>query len=135
MSVKRRRMTGLSAEAALRLLGSVSLGRIVFTRHAMPAIRPVNHVLDGTDVIIRSHTGAAVVSEAASADGVVAYEADVIDPHSYLGWSVVVTGTAHIVSDPGDVARYQALLTSWAMQEMDQVIRIRPGIITGFRIE
>lgn len=47
----------------------------------MPAIRVVNHMLDGGDIIIRSHSGAAAVSAADSARGVVvAYEADTVSP-------------------------------------------------------
>ena len=52
-----RRLTGLTREQSLWLLGSVSLGRIVFAQDAMPAIRLVNHMLDGTGIIIRSHSG------------------------------------------------------------------------------
>lgn len=48
---------------------------------------------------------------------------------------MVVTGTAHLVRDPGEAARYQQTLTPWVTGEMDQVIRIRPGIITGFRLD
>jgi nitroimidazol reductase NimA-like FMN-containing flavoprotein (pyridoxamine 5'-phosphate oxidase superfamily) len=131
-----RRLTELSREQSLRLLGSVSLGRLVFTYRAMPAIRPVNHLLDGGDVIIRSHTGAAVVPAAGAARGiVVAYEADAIDPASHLGWSVVITGTARLVRDTDEVARYQQLLSPWVAGEMDQVIRIRPEIVTGFSLD
>lgn len=86
-------------------------------------------------VIIRSHSGAAVVSEAdAGRVVVVVYEADDIDPVTRLGWSVVVTGTAYLVADPGEVARYQRMLTPWAAGEMDQVICVRPAIVTGFRL-
>jgi nitroimidazol reductase NimA-like FMN-containing flavoprotein (pyridoxamine 5'-phosphate oxidase superfamily) len=135
MSVGQRQLTELDRSQALRLLGSVALGRIVFTRHAMPAIRPVNHVLDAGHIIIRSHSGAAVVSEADTDCGVVvAYEADDIDPVTHLGWSVVVTGTAYLVTDAGEKGRYQQLLTPWLDGEMDQVIRIRPAIVTGFRL-
>ena len=135
MSPGQRRLAELDRGQALRLLGSVTLGRIVFTRNAMPAIRPVNHVLDNGHVIIRSHSGAAVVSEADNDRGtVVAYEADDIDPVSHLGWSVVVTGTAHLVTDPGEAARYQRMLAPWVDGEMDQVIRVRPAIVTGFRL-
>jgi nitroimidazol reductase NimA-like FMN-containing flavoprotein (pyridoxamine 5'-phosphate oxidase superfamily) len=136
MSAGQRRLTQLTRDQSLRLLGSVSLGRIVFTQHAMPAIRPVNHLLDGGDVIIRSHTEAAVVSAADAAPGVVmAYEADAIDPDEHLGWSVVVTGTAHLVRDPEEVARYQRALRPWVSGEMDQVLRIQPEIVTGFRLD
>lgn len=37
----------LDRSEALRLLGTVPLGRIVFTHQALPAIRPVNHVVEG----------------------------------------------------------------------------------------
>jgi hypothetical protein len=36
----------------MRLLRSVSYGRIVFTRDALPAVRPVNHIIDDSEVII-----------------------------------------------------------------------------------
>ena len=49
MSVGQQRLTELTRGESLRLLGSVPLGRIVFTLHAMPAIRLVNHLLDGED--------------------------------------------------------------------------------------
>jgi len=47
----------------------------------------------GQSAIIRSHTGAAVVSAADTGHGVVvAYEADAVTPDDHLGWSVLVTG-------------------------------------------
>lgn len=125
----------LSREESLRLLGAVSLGRVVFTMRAMPAIRPVNHIVDGGNVIIRSHLGAAVAAAADRAEGaVVAYEADVIDPDSHVGWSVVVTGLARLVREPGEVARYQRMLRPWVAGEMDYVIRVSPELVTGFRL-
>jgi Pyridoxamine 5'-phosphate oxidase len=67
-------------------LASVSLGRIVFTRHAMPAIRPVNHLVDDQTIIVRSHLGAAIVERAAAEDGaVVCHEADELDPVRHTG--------------------------------------------------
>lgn len=136
MIAGQRQLIELDRAQALQLLGSVSLGRIVFTQRAMPAIRPVNHILDGTGIIIRSHSGAAIVSAADSARGaVVAYEADNINPVYLLGWSVMVTGIAHLVRDPGELARYRQALIPWVDREMDQVIRIQPEVITGFRLD
>lgn len=65
---------------------------------------------------------------------VVAYEADAIDPDTHLGWSVVVTGYAHLVTNPDELARYQELLHPWVKQTMDYAIRIRPDLITGIRL-
>ncbi|MGV9249072.1 pyridoxamine 5'-phosphate oxidase family protein [Streptomyces sp. NPDC003710] len=129
-----RKNVELDRDEALRLLGSVSFGRIVFTRHALPTVRPVNHLLNDGDIVIRTHEGAALTSHAQEADGsgvVVAYEADAIDPYTHLGWSVVVTGYAHLVTDPVELARYQTLLEPWVQQNMDYAVRIRPDLISG----
>lgn len=133
-TVEPRRRVELDSVEALRLLGSVSLGRIVFTRHALPTVRPVNHVLDGGDIVIRTHEAAALTSHAQQTDGpgvVVAYEADDIAPDTHLGWSVVVTGYARLVTDPGELARYQGMLRPWLEGAMDQAIRIHPDLVTG----
>ncbi|MFJ2785751.1 MULTISPECIES: pyridoxamine 5'-phosphate oxidase family protein [unclassified Streptomyces] len=132
-----RRTVELAADEALRLLGSVPLGRIVFTRQALPAIRPVNHVLEGGDIVIRTHEGSALTlgaREAGAPGVVVAYEADHIDPATRLGWSTVVTGYCHLVTDPTEAARYRSLLEPWSDQHMDQVVRVHPDLVTGIRL-
>ncbi|WP_406446899.1 pyridoxamine 5'-phosphate oxidase family protein [Streptomyces sp. NBC_01613] len=132
-----RQSVELGSDEALRLLGGISLGRIVFTRQALPTIRPVNHVLDNGHVIIRTHEGAALTSHAQEADGrgvVVAYEADSIDPNTHLGWSVVVTGYARLITDPDELARYRLMLRPWTNQAMDYAVRIHPALVTGIRL-
>src|SRR5258708_32786175 len=47
----------------MRLRGSVTVGRIVFTAAALPAIRAVCHLVDGDYVIIRTDSSAAITSE------------------------------------------------------------------------
>ncbi|MFH8769484.1 pyridoxamine 5'-phosphate oxidase family protein [Streptomyces sp. NPDC017958] len=129
-----RQSVELDRDEALRLLGSVSFGRIVFTRHALPTVRPVNHVLDDGDVVIRTHEGAALTSRAREADGsgvVVAYQADAIDPDTHLGWSVVVTGYAHLVTDQEELARYRDLLVPWVQRTMNYAVRIHPDLVNG----
>ncbi|WP_329272298.1 pyridoxamine 5'-phosphate oxidase family protein [Streptomyces pseudovenezuelae] len=132
-----RRSMGIDSVEALRLLGSVSFGRIAFTQQALPTIRPVNHVLADGDIVIRTHAGAALTSRTRQARDlgvVVAYEADDIDADTHLGWTVVVTGYARLISDPEELARYQALLRPWAEQTMDYAVRIRPDLVTGIRL-
>ncbi|MFE3630182.1 pyridoxamine 5'-phosphate oxidase family protein [Streptomyces goshikiensis] len=133
-----RHMRDLDRSEALRLLSTVSLGRIVFTRHALPAVRPVNHLVVGEDVIVRIHEDEALGSLVAPCDVpgvVVAYEADVIDPITHLGWSVVVTGYARVVADTDEGDRYASLLRPWVARPMTSVLRIRPDLVTGFRLE
>jgi hypothetical protein len=132
-----RRTVELDPAEAMRLLGGVSLGRIVFTQQALPAIRPVNHIMHDGDIIVRTHKGAALAAylQGSSAPGVVvAYEADVIDPDTHTGWSVVATGYARLVTDPTELDQYQERLQPWVDQVMDYAVRIHPEVITGIRL-
>lgn len=122
----------LTRAQALALLGSVSFGRIVFTRGALPAIRPVNHALIDGHLVIRTHEGAALTKVAGTGGVVVAYEADAIDPDTHLGWSVVVTGFARLVTDPALLDRYEALLSPWINRRMEQAVAIELDQVTGF---
>lgn len=126
-----RQLHPLTNEEALSRLGSVPFGRVVFSQNAMPAIRPVNHVVDCGAVIIRTHLGAALMR---SIDVVVAYEADAIDPQARLGWSVVITGYARHVQQADEVRRYEEMLRPWVDGPMNQLIRIRPRMITGYEL-
>ena len=105
-----RQTVELNAAECWRLLAGVSLGRIVFTWRAMPAIRPVNHLVDEESIIIRSHLGAAIVARSAGDGVVVCYEADDLDAVRHTGWSVIATGLARLVRDSTAVARYERAL-------------------------
>lgn len=129
-----RQAVALTDEESWELLGSVELGRVVFTMKAMPAIRPVNHLVDNKTIIIRSHLGAAIVGHAAGDGAVVCYEADELDPDRHTGWSVIVTGRACLVHGQAAAARCRGLLEPWADGQMDHVISITPEIITGIRL-
>jgi len=130
-----RRLTPLLPAEALTLLASVPFGRVVFTQNALPAIRPVNHLLDRGRIIVRTRLGAKVATTAdAFTPTVVAYEADQLDPIRRLGWSVVVTGYARQITDPAETTRLHAALTPWVDMTMDTVIAIEPELVTGFRL-
>ena len=141
--VEPRALRELDRDEALDLLGSVSYGRVVFTLAALPAIRPVNHVVDDGEVVIRTRRLAGLSTALAehadpaldqNPDLVVAYEADELDPASRTGWSVVVTGIARTVTDPARLARISARLRPWVDSEMDTAIAITPEIVTGMRL-
>ena len=126
-----KRLRELPRSLSLRLLGSVPMGRIVFTMDALPAIRPINHVVVDGDVMMRCHDGAALLDAIGQ---VVAFEADQIDPESRTGWSVVVTGKAEGVDDADQAARYRLLLRPRVDLETVHVVRIRPELVTGYKL-
>jgi hypothetical protein len=86
----------LTVRECLAHLRTATIGRLVYTDRALPAIRPVRFVLDDEDVLVR--TG--LTGEISTMPGeVVAFEADQLDPVG-LGWTVVVVGPARPV--PGE---------------------------------
>lgn len=133
--VDRNGLVMLERGECLRLLGLADLGRIGLTSGALPAVLPVNFHFDGDDILIRTSPGSKL--EAATHDSVVAFEVDEIDPAAHAGWSVMVQGIARHVTDPVELARIGALpLPRWAPAgEDDDIVAIRPEIVSGRRIE
>ncbi len=130
-----RRIVDLDRDTALGLLASAPFGRIVFMRDALPAVRPVNHLVEGETVIVRTGlTSKLTTAVRGNSAVVVTYEADDIDPVGRLGWSVTVTGLARPVTDPVRIARYERLLTPWVDKTMDSVIEIETTIVAGIRL-
>ena len=94
------RLESLDQRECHSLLATHSMGRVAFTQHALPAIRPVNYTLQGTHIVLRTRADGL----AAQLDGqVVAFEIDDVDADTESGWSVVVTGTARVVRETTDL--------------------------------
>ncbi|MBF6249369.1 pyridoxamine 5'-phosphate oxidase family protein [Nocardia farcinica] len=130
-----RTMLEIGRGEAMALLARMPFGRIVFTRDALPAIRPVNHLVDGQSIVVRTGaTTGLAASVRARGSVVVAYEADEIDPVRGLGWSVVVTGCARPVTDPDLLAGYSARLRSWVDPAPDEVVAIEATLVHGVRL-
>jgi len=129
-----RQLEELTRTRALALLSSVPIGRLVFTHQALPAIRPVNHLVEGESIIVRATAGAAVTAAAARDGVVVAYEADVIDAERREGWSVIIVGTARLMTDDLAAERYRRRLHPWLAGPMDDVITISADVVTGYRM-
>lgn len=126
-----RELRELTIAEALRLLGTVRFGRIVFARYALPTIRPVNHIVEGQDVVIHANLG--IVPPHVERQ-VVAYEADTINHDTQLGWCVILTGTTEAVTDPDDVLRYERQVDPWLHGVQHRIIRIHPDIVTGIEL-
>lgn len=122
----------LTRAESLRLLAGVGVGRIVFSHQALPAICPVNHLVDGEEVILSGPIRAGLRS---ALDTVVAYEADHVDADGRIRWSVMVTGVARQVTAPQDAVRYRQVLRQWEASDTDYIIRIRPELVTGFTLD
>ena len=127
-------ITKLARADCLALLPSVRVGRVVFTHHALPAIRPVNFVVDDGDIVVRTGKGSALA--AATGDAIVAFEVDEIDVEKETGWSVVVIGLAQQIVQPDIIDRMSIRVKPWGAppQREDFFVRIRTELVSGRRI-
>jgi uncharacterized protein len=118
----------------LALLRSRPLGRLAYLDAGAPSVVPVNHLVDGSTVVLRSLTGGKL--DAAIVGHPVAFQLDDHDASRGTGWSVLVRGHADLVDDEDLVARYDGELDSWAITDPAQAswIRIIPDEISGRRL-
>ena len=105
---------------------------MVFTVGALPAIVPVTFAVHGEAVVMC--TAADTRLAIAANGGVLAFEADDVDPVTCTGWSVVVTGVAELVTDPTERAGIHAVVAPWAPGQHDVFIRLPFTVVTGRRI-
>jgi uncharacterized protein len=120
----------LTRNDCLRLLATVPIGRIIYTRQALPAVELVNFAFESGDIIIRTNRGGKLA--AATRGAIVAFEADVVDPERRAGWSVTAVGPARAVSDAADIARLQEMgPDSWVPGPLEHFIRISPQLLNG----
>ena len=126
-------LEALPFDACLRLLASVPLGRVGFYADGEIVILPVNHAMEGQNVVFRTARGSKLT--AAEEQELVAFEADGYDLQTRSGWSVLVTGRAVVVYEEAEIQRLDALgLHPWATAvERPFWIRIRPTSVTGRR--
>ena len=109
------------------------VGRIVYTRQALPAVEMVNFALVGGDIVIR--TSAEGKLAAATRGAVVAFEADSVDLAERTGWSVTIVGQARAVTDGAEIRRLErAAPPSWVTGQSGHFIRISPAMVNGRRV-
>ena len=123
----------LPFDVCLRLLASVPIGRVGFCADGEVVILPVNHAVDGQDVVFRTASGSKLT--AAGEQDLVAFEADRYDLQTRTGWSILVTGRATVVYDEAEVRRLNRLnLHPWATTvDHPFWVRIHPTSVTGRR--
>lgn len=133
MEIDRNGLEVLDRDECLRLLSTATLGRIGLTTGALPTVLPVNFLLDGEEILVRTSEGSKL--QAATDNAVVAFESDDFDPLYHSGWSVVVTGVAREVTDPDELhALPSARVARWAPEGNGRLVAISTEMVSGRRI-
>jgi nitroimidazol reductase NimA-like FMN-containing flavoprotein (pyridoxamine 5'-phosphate oxidase superfamily) len=124
-------LESLPTDVCLRLLESVPVGRVSFSIGGEVVTLPVNHAVDGQEVVFRTDRGSKL--SASYRQDLVAFEADDYDPETRTGWSVLIKGRAEVIREDSEIQRLRQLdLHPWVTAaEHPFWIRIRPTSITG----
>jgi nitroimidazol reductase NimA-like FMN-containing flavoprotein (pyridoxamine 5'-phosphate oxidase superfamily) len=129
-----RKFAALSRRQSLEALRSVPVGRVVFTQNALPAVTPVNFVLDNDYIVFRTAPGSKMT--AALSNAVVAFEADQVDVATHTGWSVLVLGHCAPETDPDVIAHLDTLLLdTWMPDQREHYVSIRCEQVTGRNLD
>jgi transcriptional regulator with XRE-family HTH domain len=116
------------------LIAPGGVGRFLFVQAGRgPVAIPVNFRMDGADVVFRTS------GDSVAADGIyqqpVSFDIDHLDEALSEGWSVLLTGTASVITDAGELSRVQALgVQPWAGHDRDLYVRLSATQISGRRI-
>ena len=118
----------------LALLRSRPLGRLAYLDAGQPNVVPVNHLVQGNGIVMRSLAGGKL--DAAIVGQPVAFQLDDHDPARGTGWSVLVRGRAELLDDHDEIVRLAAELDSWAIDDPTHGtwIRIVGDEISGRRL-
>jgi hypothetical protein len=123
----------LDEDECLALLGAAEVGRVGVVVDGQPLIFPVNHVLEGRTIVVRTDSSR-MLSGAALAR--VAFEADGFEAGARSGWTVLAEGIGNDVTEALDATseRLQAVpVTPWAPGPKSRLLRIDVRTITGRR--
>jgi len=113
------------------LIAAGGVGRVLFVEPGRgPVAVPVNYRMDGDDVVFRTASGSGL------ADGIrqasVSFDVDQLDEALGEGWSVLLTGSASVITDPAEVDRLKSLsIDPWAGGDRPMYVRLRAHQVTG----
>jgi nitroimidazol reductase NimA-like FMN-containing flavoprotein (pyridoxamine 5'-phosphate oxidase superfamily) len=114
----------LTADECRRLIAPGGVGRVLFVDPGRgPVAIPVNYRVDGDDIVFRTGGGAGIADGLRQAS--VLFDVDHLDEGLAEGWSVLLSGTASVLTDPAELERARALgVDPWAGGDRPAYVRL-----------
>jgi nitroimidazol reductase NimA-like FMN-containing flavoprotein (pyridoxamine 5'-phosphate oxidase superfamily) len=126
------RLGELSEAECWTLLHRSGLGRLATAAGSRADIFPVNYLVHGETLLLRTAPGTKLDQLGEAPD--VAFEADGHDAERY--WSVVVRGHAKHLTDQARIIQSGALeLISWVPTDKREFVQITPTSVVGRSVE
>jgi nitroimidazol reductase NimA-like FMN-containing flavoprotein (pyridoxamine 5'-phosphate oxidase superfamily) len=110
----------------IRLLEAGGVGRVALPGEP-PVVRPVNFVLDGRRVVVRTSAGS--LWNAARTAPLVTFEIDAARNVDHRGWSVIASGRLSTLETDDDVLALP--LRAWAPKGRDRFVAITISALSG----
>ncbi len=123
----------LSPAECFDLLEPGGVGRVGFAAADGIMMLPVNFAVTRKTIVFRTAPDTLL---AVYADGRISFQADHLDEVHHAGWSVLMHGHAHKITDEREVKQLEerTRLKPWAAGSRDVYVRITPTRISGRRI-
>jgi len=129
----RRFLRALSPTECFDLLEPGGIGRVGISAAEGVIILPVNYAVKGQAIIYRTAPDTLL---ALHVNTQVSFEVDQCDESLHEGWSVLVQGRAHEVTDEHEVRQLEEThLKPWAPGARDVYVRLAATEISGRRIQ
>ena len=123
--------SALSVDRCRELLADHHVGRIAWDGADGLHLLPVSYAFHRGSIVFRT-SPYGVLSELIRPVDVV-FEVDDLDPEFRVGWSVVVTGRASAVAEPGDLVELWTVdgVMPWSAGVRNLFIEVTPRQVTG----
>lgn len=127
-------LTPIAPQRCRELLESGYVGRVVIPIDTLPTALPVIYRVVGDTIAFRTAIGTKLT--AALNHTTVGFEVDDFDRDRRAGWSVLVTGVAHVVINPTTIAELdRADVPTWMAAESLCYVQIDIERVSGRRLE
>jgi len=121
-------MTVVEEDTCWGYLDTAEVGRLATSADNRPQIFPVNYVVDGLSVVFRTAPGTKL--DEMVRNSAVAFEADGWSEQG--GWSVVIRGTAEVITSPEELALCEKMpLRPWVPTVKKTWVRVQASSISG----
>ncbi|NEA22700.1 pyridoxamine 5'-phosphate oxidase family protein [Actinomadura bangladeshensis] len=126
----------LDRAECLRLVSGGSVGRVAFDDGEGPTVIPVNYALDGDAVIFRTSSSGrmnrSLLTSVVGGEVRAAFQVDRFDEADRMGWSVLLRGGVHPLSEE-EVAKV-AQVEPWPGDNRDEWFRLAAHEVSGRRL-
>jgi nitroimidazol reductase NimA-like FMN-containing flavoprotein (pyridoxamine 5'-phosphate oxidase superfamily) len=122
----------LTEGECLRLAATRPVGRVAVSISALPAVFPVNFCV--VEAAVYFLTSAGTKLDAAARNSVVAFQVDDFDSFAHTGWSVLIVGTAELVSADAVERLAPLRVRPWVRGERANVVRVAAELVSGRRL-